>query len=313
MSGGRVHIGGDVPALIPAAWRARLADLVALTKPRPMSIVLIAALAGLLAAPGTMDPVTAAAALVAIAAGGGGSAALNMWYERDLDRLMVRTAARPVAAGRIGAGGALAFAAALIGGGVVLMALAVSWAAALMLALTIAFYGVVYTMWLKRATALNVLVGGGVASVLTPLTGWVAATGSLSTEAVALFAFLLPWTPPHVWSQALVRRDDYARAGVPMMPLVAGSERTRALIVLLTATHAALALLPVAIGAAGPLFAVTALAAGTALTVEAVRLARIGDETRARQRAWTFYRRSIGYVMLVTAVLVADRWIWSAG
>lgn len=310
MSSGRMQIGDDVLALACEARLARIRDFVALTKPRPMSIVLAAAAAGLLAAPGPLDPPTAAAALLAIAAGGGGSAALNMWYERDLDRLMVRTAARPVAAGRIAPGEALAFALASMLGGVALMALAVSPAAAAMLAATIAFYGVVYTIWLKRATALNVLIGGGVASVLTPLTGWVAATGSLSAEAMALFAFLLPWTAPHVWSQALVRRDDYDRAGVPMMPVVAGSERTRWLIVLFTATHVALSLLPVVIGAAGTAFALTAVVAGAALTIEAVRLAQIEDEARARQRAWTFYRWSIAYVVMVTVVLVADRWLW---
>lgn len=313
MSGGRVHIGGVVPASSPEARRAHIRDLVALTKPRPMSIVVAAAIAGLLAAPGPLDPLSAVAALIAVAAGGGGSAALNMWYERDLDRLMVRTAARPVAAGRMAPGEALAFALALMLGGIALMALAVNSAAAVMLALTIAFYGVVYTMWLKRATALNVLIGGGVASVLTPLTGWVAAAGSLSLEAVALFAFLLPWTAPHVWSQALVRRDDYERAGVPMMPVVAGSVRTRWLIVLFTATHAAMSLLPVAIGAAGMAYALTAATAGAALTIAAVRLARIEEEVRARQRAWAFYRWSIAYVIVVTAVLVAERWLGPSG
>lgn len=306
MLGTEFQIGRTEPALIRDGLGARLRDYVALTKPRPMSIVLAAAAAGYLAAPALSSSRDGVLALLAIGAGGGGAAALNMWYERDLDAGMTRTAGRPVAAGRIPPSHALVFALALIFGSVALMALAATATAAAMLALTISFYGVVYTMWLKRVTALNVLFGGGVASVLTPLTGWAAATGSVSFEALSLFAFLFAWTPPHVWSQALVRHADYARVGVPMMPVVAGSEATKKLIVLFTATHVLLSLWPVAIGAAGWLFGAVAVVAGGLLLIEAARLAGSADEALALSRAWTFYRRSIGYVIAMLVALAVD-------
>ncbi|MBL8566438.1 MAG: protoheme IX farnesyltransferase [Hyphomicrobiaceae bacterium] len=284
----------------------RVADFVALLKPRPMSVVVLTALAGLLAAPGSTTLSVALVAMVAIALGGGGSAVLNMWFERDLDARMVRTASRPIPAGRVKPAEALAFALALIASGLVAMATVSGPAAAAMLALTILFYGVVYTMWLKRATPLNVVVGGGLASILTPLTGWAAATGGVSLEAVALFAFLVPWTPPHVWSQALVRSADYSNAGVPMMPVVAGSARTRRMMVGFTAAHALLAFLPLAFGTTGLAWLVVASLGGVAMTAEAVRLARATDAT-AQAAAWIFYRHNSVYVVALLAVLIAER------
>lgn len=308
MGGTRIDVGqGGSPALSAPELASRMRDYFALVKPRPMSIVLAAAAAGYLAAPAALDPLHAVLALTAIAAGGGGSAALNMWYERDLDRVMARTAGRPLVAGRIEPSHALVFALMLCLAGVTLMAGVAGAAAAGMLALTIAFYGVVYTMWLKRTSALNVVLGGGIASVLTPLTGWAAASGTVSLDALALFAFLLPWTPPHVWSQAIVRRADYARASVPMMPVVAGVAATTRLIGLFTLAHVAASLLPVAIGSAGAVYGAVAVIGGGLLTIEAVRLWRLEDGAALVRQAWRFYRRSILYVVVMLVTLVLER------
>lgn len=286
----------------------RLADFVALLKPRPMSVVVLTALAGLLAAgPGHATALQGAGVMLAIALGGGGSAVLNMWFERDLDARMVRTAGRPIPAGRIAPGEALAFALVLIAAGLALMAAVAGPVAMAMLALTVAFYGVVYTMWLKRATALNVVLGGGLASILTPLTGWAGASGSVPLEAIAMFAFMVPWTPPHVWSQALVRSADYANAGVPMMPVVAGSVRTRRMIVGFTVAHSLLAMWPTAMGTTGLLWLAAAAFGGIVMTGEAVRLARLPDGDAARAAAWTFYRHNSVYVVALLAALVAER------
>lgn len=313
MLGTGMDIGRTEPRLMVEGLGGKLRDLVALMKPRPMSVVLAAGAVGFVAAPVAFDMTRAVLALLAIALGGGGAAAFNMWYEHDLDARMVRTAGRPVASGRMAPSHALAFALLLVVSSVGLMAAAANLVAAAMLALTIAFYGGIYTMWLKRATSLNVLFGGGVASVLTPLTGWVAATGTLSQDAVLLFLFLVAWTPPHVWSQALVRQADYARAGVPMMPVVAGADTTRRLIVLFTATHVLLSLLPVANGAAGPLFGLVGVVAGGLLLLDAVMLAQGGDDAAAQQRAWAFYRRSIVYVVVMLGALVVEQTLTPSG
>lgn len=285
----------------------RVRDFIALMKPRPMSVVVFTALAGLLAAPGQLTLWQGLVAMACIAAGGGGSAVLNMWFERDLDARMARTASRPIPSGRISPQEALVFALLLIGTSLLVMWLAVNPMAAVMLAATILFYGVVYTMWLKRQTALNVVIGGGLASLLTPLTGWAAATGQVSWQALAVFAFLVPWTPPHVWSQALVRSADYAGAGVPMMPVVVGSARTRQLIAAFTAAHALLALLPAALGVTGGLWFAAALVGGAGLVWESLRLARMSDGPAAREVAWRFYRLNSLYVVALFVALVIER------
>lgn len=303
----RSRFGFATPVGQSSAHRGRAMDFVALMKPRPMSVVLFTAIAGLLAAPVDLSPAPALIAILCIALGGGGSAVLNMWFERDLDAQMVRTASRPLPAGRVTAEEALAFAVLLIVSSIVVMALAVNPMAAVMLALTILFYGVIYTMWLKRQTPLNVVIGGGLASLLTPLTGWASSTGGISWEAFVLFAFLVPWTPPHVWSQALVRAGDYARAGVPMMPVVAGSARTRGMIVGFTLVHALLALVPAAMGVTGSLWLAVALVGGAVLVVEAVRLSRASDLKLERRLAWRFYRLNTIYVTALFIVLIVER------
>lgn len=304
-AGLRLAIGGERGGQRPGR---RGADFFALLKPRPMSVVVLTALAGLLAAgPERAGVLQGAGVMLAIALGGGGSAVLNMWFERDLDARMARTASRPIPAGRVAPGEALAFALVLIAAGLALMAAAAGPVATAMLALTVLFYGVVYTMWLKRATALNVVLGGGLASILTPLTGWAGASGTVSLEAVVLFAFMVPWTPPHVWSQALVRSADYASAGVPMMPVVAGPARTRRMIVGFTIAHALLALLPAVTGSAGLVWLAAAVIGGAVLTAEAVRLARLPEGDLSRTAAWTFYRHNSVYVVALLAALVAER------
>lgn len=299
--------GLALPGGQPSTYRARASDFVALMKPRPMAVILFTAIAGLLAAPIGLSPVTALIAILCIALGGGGSAVLNMWFERDLDARMIRTASRPLPGGRVTPNEALVFGVLLIVSSVAVMAWAVNPVAAAMLALTILFYGVVYTMWLKRTTPLNVVIGGGLASLLTPLTGWACATGVVSWEALSLFAFIVPWTPPHVWSQALVRAGDYANAEVPMMPVVAGSVRTRWMIVGFTFVHAALALVPAAAGFTGGLWLCAALIGGLGLMVEAVRLARAGELARERRIAWRFYRLNTLYIVALFAALIVER------
>lgn len=293
---------------VPAAHGGRVWDFVALMKPRPMSVVVLTAIAGLLAAPVSLSPLSAVTAILCIALGGGGSAVLNMWFERDIDARMARTAARPLPSGRVTPEEALIFALVLITGSLAVMAFAVNPMAALMLGLTILFYGVVYTMWLKRLTAFNVVIGGGLASLLTPLTGWTSATGNVSLEPLVLFAFLVPWTPPHVWSQALVRQADYANAQVPMMPVVAGSEKTRWLIVGFTLAHVLLTLVPFMLAMTGAIWLAAALIGGAVLLLESVRLARQRDAVAERRLAWRFYRLNSIYVVALFAALVIERW-----
>jgi len=293
-------------AVTPAA-RRRVSDFLVLTKPRPMAVVLFTAIAGLVAAQSGIAATTAMLAIVCIALGGAGAAALNMWFERDIDARMERTVSRPLPSGRVSADEALLFAGLLILISIVTMALAAGAAGAVMLSLTIVFYAGVYTMWLKRRSALNAVIGGGIASLLTPLTGWAAASGGLSLEAIALFVFLVPWTPAHVWSQALVRERDYANAGVPMMPVVAGSQRTTRMIVWYTIAHSLAALVPVALGMTGWLWLAVALCGGAALTTMSMQLARGYSGADLHRQAWQFFRWNSIYVIALLLALVIER------
>src|SRR5246127_4489593 len=207
------------PALAPSA--AEVADFVALMKPRVMSLVVFTALVGLLLAPGHLHPVLSFAALLCIAIGAGAAGALNMWYDADIDAVMTRTARRPIPAGRVLPGEALGFGASLAVGAVVMLGLTANWFAAFLLAFTIFFYVAIYTVWLKRATPQNIVIGGA-AGAFPPMIGWAAVTGSLSFEPILLFLIIFFWTPPHFWALALYRADDYARAGIPMLPVVSG-------------------------------------------------------------------------------------------
>jgi protoheme IX farnesyltransferase len=238
------------PAGACAPVEADPGDFIALLKPRVMSLVCFTGVAGLVLAPGSLHPVIAFTALLCIAVGAGAAGAINMWCDRDIDALMRRTCERPIPAGRIAPATALGFGVTLAVGAVALMALAVNWTAAALLALTIGFYVFVYTLWLKRRTPQNIVIGGA-AGALAPVIGWAAVSGEVGVLPLVLFAVIFAWTPPHFWALALVRADDYARAGVPMLPVTAGAAVTRRWILLYSLLLAPLALVPAALGFSG--------------------------------------------------------------
>lgn len=276
-------------------------DFIDLLKPRVMSLVVFTALVGLVAAPGGMHPVLAFAALLCIAVGAGASGALNMWYDADIDAVMARTANRPVPQGRIAPQEALGFGLTLSVGAVLALGLITNWVAAGLLAFTIFFYVVIYTMWLKRSTPHNIVIGGA-AGAFPPMVGWAAATGSFSLESAVLFLIIFMWTPPHFWALALFRSGDYAKAGVPMLPVVAGEAATRAQILAYSLLLAPLGMLPWGLGFAGPLYAVIAAGAGLAFVYFAVRVHRRCE--RAPQRLFGF---SILYLFTLFAVLLGEQ------
>src|SRR3954470_3631761 len=236
-------VTAPAPIALPADWR----DFLALTKPRVMSLVVFTGLAGLLVAPAPIHPVLGFTAILCIALGAGAAAALNMWYEADLDAKMKRTASRPLPAGRMDRQTALHFGVGLSCFSVILMDLAANHLAAAILAVSILFYVLVYTVWLKRRTAQNIVIGGA-AGAFPPLIGWAAATGDVSTLPVLLFAIIFLWTPPHFWALALFVRPDYAAAGIPMLPVTAGLRATRHQIMLYSLVLAAAAVAPWALG-----------------------------------------------------------------
>ena len=287
---------------------AGVGDYLELMKPRVMSLVVFTAFVGLVIAPGHIHPVIAATALICIAVGAGAAGALNMWYDADIDARMARTAARPIPAGRVAAGEALAFGLTLATGSVVVLGLLVNVVAAALLALTIAFYVVVYTMWLKRTTPQNIVIGGA-AGALPPAIGWAAATGGLAVEPLVLFLIIFFWTPPHFWALSLFRCQDYARAGIPMLPVVAGEAQTRWQILLYSLILAPLGAAPWLLGYAGALYGGVALAAGAAMIVLALRLRAEGNgETTNRHSASRrLFGFSILYLFLLFAMLLVDR------
>jgi protoheme IX farnesyltransferase len=283
---------------------ASAGDYFALMKPRVMSLVVFTALTGLAVAPGTMHPVIAFTALLCIAVGAGAAGALNMWYDADIDARMVRTARRPVPMGRVKPGEALAFGLTLAGFAVVTLGLMVNLLAAALLAFTIFFYAAIYTIWLKRSTPQNIVIGGA-AGAFPPMIGWAAATGSLSLEPILLFLIIFFWTPPHFWALALYRREDYARAGVPMLPVVAGDETTRKQILLYTLILVPLGIAPWPLGYAGLLYGVTSVVTGVAMVVLAFQvLSERRPQDRASRNLFAF---SILYLFLLFAVLLVER------
>jgi protoheme IX farnesyltransferase len=283
-------------------------DYVALLKPRVMSLVVFTALVGMAAAPGNLHPVLAAIALLAIAVGAGASGALNMWFDSDIDAVMARTRSRPIPAGRVSADEALAFGLVLSAMSVLVLGLAANWLAAALLAFTILFYVVVYTMWLKRWTAQNIVIGGA-AGALPPVVGWAAMTGGLSVEPLLLFLVIFLWTPPHFWALALFTRGDYARAGVPMMPNVAGDESTRRQILLYAVILAPIGATPWLFGNAGPAFGIAAIVLGAEFVRRAHVLLRRGeaDGHRAAKKLFGF---SILYLFALFAVRLAEA-LWT--
>ena len=280
---------------------AAVADFLALLKPRVMSLVVFTGIAGLVAAPGGIHPVIAVVAVLAIAVAAGASGAINMWCERDIDARMERTRHRPLPAGRMRPETALPFGVILAGASVMVMALGVNWTAAALLALAIGFYVFVYTIWLKRRTAWNIVIGGA-AGAFPPMIGWAAVTGEVGTGAVALFALIFMWTPPHFWALSLYRRDDYERAGIPMLPVVAGDRETRRQILLYTALLLPVSLVPWWVGTASGAWGILALALGIVFLLLAIDLRRDKSE-RAARRMFGF---SILYLFLLFAGLIVD-------
>jgi protoheme IX farnesyltransferase len=286
---------------VPAAG-ARVADFVELLKPRVMSLVVFSGFAGLMVAPGELHPVLAAVAILCIAVGAGASGAINMWYDRDIDAVMQRTRHRPIPAGRVDPHEAVSFGVVLAIGAVALMALAVNWLAAGLLALTIAFYVFVYTMWLKRRTPQNIVIGGA-AGAFPPMIGWAAVTGGVDLAPVALFLLIFMWTPPHFWALALYRSGDYARAGVPMLPVVAGARATKVQMLVYTVLLFPLALAPWALGVTGMLYAAAATILGALFILAAVRVWFDSGERAARQ----MFAFSILYLFLLFTLIIVDR------
>jgi len=281
-------------------------DYIALMKPRVMSLVVFTAFVGLMIAPGHLHPVIGLTALICIAVGAGAAGALNMWYDADIDERMTRTAARPIPSGRVAPGEALAFGLTLAVFAVVVLGLLVNVAAAALLALTIAFYVLVYTMWLKRATPQNIVIGGA-AGALPPVIGWAAATGGLAIEPIVLFLIIFFWTPPHFWALSLYRTEDYLRAGIPMLPVVAGEAETRRQILLYSLVLAPLGVAPWFLGYTGPLYAVVAIAAGAVIVALALRVRGEQSGHAASKQMFAF---SILYLFLLFATLLVD---WVAG
>jgi protoheme IX farnesyltransferase len=294
---------------LPAEWR----DFFTLTKPRVMTLVIFTAICGLFAAPGTIHPVLGFTAILAIAMGAGGSAALNQWWEADLDAGMKRTENRPLPTGRMRRVDARDFGMFLSGVSVFIMGVAIGWLAAAMLAIAIFYYAVVYTMWLKPRTPQNIVIGGG-SGAFPPLIGWIAVTGEVTAMPVLLFAIIFMWTPPHFWALALFMKSDYAKVGIPMMPVVAGERSTRRQILIYTVLLAPVAIAPWVIGGTSWVYGsvsvvLSLLFFGLALPV--------GTRERAEEDAMSqeklLFKFSIYYLFVLFAALVADRVLAAQG
>ena len=291
--------------LSPRISEADVSDYVALLKPRVMSLVIFTALVGLVMAPGHVHPVLAFTSILCIAVGAGASGALNMWYESDIDALMSRTANRPIPRGRITRPEALAFGMTLAFFAVMTLGILVNWFAAALLAFTIFFYVVIYTMALKRWTAQNIVIGGA-AGALPPVVAWAAATGSLSMEPLLLFLIIFFWTPPHFWALALFRSDDYARAGVPMLPVVAGPEATRLQILLYTVVLVAIAFAPWPLGYFDAVYGVISLLLGAGMLALAVNVYRRRQGSEALRATRKLFAFSIFYLFALFATLLVE-------
>jgi len=287
---------------------ARLPDFFALTKPRVMTLAVFTSVVGMMIAPGHRDPLLGAVAVLAIASGAGAAGALNMWRDADIDAVMTRTAMRPIPRGKISRFEALVFGLVLAAGAVAVLAYALNLVAASLLAFAIFFYVVVYTMWLKRRTPQNIVIGGA-AGALPPVIGWAAATGNVGLEPLVLFLIIFLWTPPHFWALSLNRVADYQRAGAPMLPVVAGRAATTLQILIYSVLLFPISLLPWVLGFAGSIYGVTALVGGSLFVVLAFQL-RAADESdrRSAQRLFAF---SVLYLFLLFAALPAshsNRW-----
>ena len=308
----------DSPQIVEASIAAdsvlpgAVGDYVALLKPRVMSLVVFTALVGLAIAPGHVNPVLGAAALLAVAVGAGASGALNMWYDADIDRLMRRTLSRPIPMGRLAPGEALAFGLTLAVGSVAFLGLVANTAAAALLAFTIFFYVIVYTMWLKRRTPQNIVVGGA-AGALPPMIGWAIVTGGVSLESFVLFLIIFLWTPPHFWALSLYKTDDYARAGVPMLPVVKGLAATKRQILIYSVVLALTGLAPTVIGMAGRAYGLLAAVLGAIFVGLAWRVFKMADGDQAMRPAKRLFAFSLLYLFLLFAMLLAEEGLGFTG
>jgi heme o synthase len=290
---------------LPAEWR----DFLALTKPRVMTLVVFTGLCGMLAAPVPIHPVLGFTAILCIALGAGAAGALNQWYESDLDAKMKRTQKRPLPAGRMDRQSALHFGVGLAGFSLALMYFAINLAATIILAASILFYVFVYTIWLKRRTPQNIVIGGA-AGAFPPMIGWAAATGDVTLLPVLLFALIFLWTPPHFWALALFVKTDYANAGVPMLPVVAGERSTRLQIGLYTVPMVLAAVAPWPLGLAGAIYGLVAIAMSALFLAMAVQVAlrrSVPDDTMVPEKR--LFKFSILYLFVIFGALVADRWL----
>ncbi|HWW48774.1 MAG TPA: heme o synthase [Xanthobacteraceae bacterium] len=291
--------------LDPPVSEAEVADFIALLKPRVMSLVIFTALVGLVMAPGHMHPVLAVTALLCISVGAGAAGALNMWYESDIDALMSRTKNRPIPAGHVTRPEALAFGVILSFFSVMILGALVNWVAGGLLAFTIFFYVVIYTMGLKRRTAQNIVIGGA-AGALPPVVAWAAATGTVTMEPILLFLIIFFWTPPHFWALALFRTDDYQRAGIPMLPNVAGPDATRLQILLYTLVLVAIAVSPWALGYFDAVYGVASLILGAGMLYFAVQVYRQREGEPALRAARKLFAFSILYLFALFATLLVE-------
>ncbi len=292
------------PLLPPAHWR----DFLALTKPRVMTLVVFTGLCGMLSAPTSVHPVIGFTAILCIALGAGAAGALNQWYESDIDAVMRRTQKRPLPDGRMDRQAALHFGVGLGAFSVLFMGFAVNAVAAAILTISILFYVLIYTVWLKRRTPQNIVIGGA-AGAFPPLIGWAAATGDIALLPVLLFLFVFLWTPPHFWALALFMKSDYAAAGVPMLPVVSGERTTRTQIGLYTIPMAAVAILPWPLGLTGPIYGIAAVLLTGWFALLAVRVAKRtthADDLMKPEKA--LFKYSILYLFVMFGALVVDRW-----
>ncbi|MCR0983511.1 heme o synthase [Roseomonas pecuniae] len=308
--------GAAAPLDVSADW-SELRDWISLLKPRVMTLVVFTGLVGMLVAPGRIHPTLGAVAILCIAVGAGAAGCINMWYDRDIDAVMRRTARRPIPAGRVEPGAALAFGIFLAVMSVLLMGLATNAVAGAWLAGSILFYVFIYTMWLKRRTPQNIVIGGA-AGAFPPVIGWAAVTGGVDVLPLLLFAIVFVWTPPHFWSLSLWAHDDYQRAGVPMLPVTAGARETRRQIMAYTVLLAPLGLAPVLLGLAGWVYGAYALSLGAGFLLHAWRVLRepqdaAGVSLEGDKAARAAFRFSLLHLAGLFAALALDHWLRTVG
>jgi protoheme IX farnesyltransferase len=299
-AGADAHSAQTLKVLEPS-----VSDFVTLMKPRVMTLVILTAVAGLLLAPGAIHPVIGLIAIIAISVGAGASGALNMWYDADIDENMARTAARPIPRGRVTPDEALQFGGVLSVMSVLTLGVLVNWVAGALLAMTILYYVFIYTMWLKRLTPQNIVIGGA-AGAFPPMIGWAAVTGTVSLESILLFLIIFMWTPPHFWSLALLRSRDYERVGVPMLPVVAGPAETRKQILLYSIVLVPLAILPVFIGLGGITYGAASVMLGAVFLWFAFDVWRITEGREADKACKRLFWFSILYLYALFAILVVE-------